>query len=118
MQLSRLRLVLLFLLVACCRAAVAADSVVGMCTDMRRAEDLCVCAAQKLKQETGDDAYALYEEVGKEYREALGYGVARADSWDAAVRAAAERRGASFAVTLTETNRLGAAHRKAMQGCQ
>ncbi len=96
------------LLAMSCGATVA-DSVVDMCLDLDRPDDVCPCAAAALRDEVGEDAYTTYEAVGVVYRENQAAGQGRSDAWTAALD--------SVGVSLRDTNPVGAAHRKAMKGC-
>jgi hypothetical protein len=96
-------------------ASVAAtDSVVSMC---KKTDDVCKCAAGKLKAEIGSDKYALYEAVGAEYLKNKSGGMGMGDAWDAAVKSVSQKRGAGFVTTMNETNEIGKAHRKAIKSC-
>ncbi len=98
-------------------AAAEDDGVLDMCLDTGKPAELCSCAAEKLKAEQGDDAYALYAGIGSRYLEAKAGGASMGDAWDGAVREEAGKRGKGFTALLTETNALGKEHRKAMRSC-
>ena len=86
-----------------------ADSVVDMCLDLNRSDQVCRCASEALRQDVGDPAYATYQAVGAAYRENQAAGQARSDAWMGALEA--------LGASLAETNPVGSAHRKAMKGC-
>ncbi len=100
-------------------AALAAnDGVMDMCLDTGKPAELCECASEKLKADQGDDAYALYAGIGSRYLEAKAAGTPMGDAWDDAVRSEAEKGGRGFTTVLTQTNKLGKAHRQAMKACR
>ncbi len=86
-----------------------ADAVVDMCRDLGRSVALCQCAADALRNDVGGSAYEVYEAVGSAYRVNQSAGQDRGDAWTSALKAV----GAS----LSDTNPVGAAHRKAMKRC-
>jgi hypothetical protein len=92
-----------------------ADSVEDMCSG---SDKICACAASKLKSEVGDDDYGLYEAIGTAYIANKAKGMGIGNAWDAAVKAEANKRGSSFVKTLSKTNSLGSAHRKAIKSCE
>ena len=78
----------------------AEDLATGMCLARGLPESLCVCASEKLKQGSGDENYALCEQVGERFQTAIAEGAATADTWDTTVREVAEKRGSSYIDTL------------------
>lgn len=54
----------------------AADSVEAMCRDLDRGDELCACAAERLRERVGDADYELYREVGAAYLRHLDEGMA------------------------------------------
>lgn len=109
MRNSMLITVLFFTLAIHTSTSLGSDSVIAMCQDLNRADDTCVCAAEALRNEVGEDAYARYERVGTAYRANQQAGQDRSDAWMAAL--------SSTGVTLDQTNQIGAAHRAKMSGC-
>lgn len=97
-----------------CTVSAKADSVRDMCSD---SDKICACAASQLKSEVGDDDYSLYEAIGAAYIANQAKGLAMGDAWDAAVKAEANKHGSSFIKTLSKTNSIGNAHRKAIKSC-
>jgi hypothetical protein len=105
----------MFILALVPLASIAAtDSVVSMC---KKTDDICKCAAEKLKADIGSDNYALYDAVGAEYLNNKSSGMGMGDAWDAAVKSVSQERGAGFVATMNETNEIGKAHRKAIKSC-
>ena len=92
-----------------------ADSVVNMCS---KSDKICACAANKLKSEVGSDDYDLYETIGAVYITNKAKSMGPGDAWDAAVKAEAGKRGSTFTQTLSTTNSIGNAHRKAIKSCE
>jgi hypothetical protein len=98
-------------------ANAVADSVEDMCRDMKRTEQVCQCGAERLKAAVGDEDYVVYEAIGADYRTNQGNGMDRSDAWDDAVKNESVQLGVSFPTLLKRTNKLGAAHNKAIKDC-
>lgn len=113
----RLRAALLGFGLVVATAAATADSVEAMCVELGRGEEVCDCAAERLRERVGDPDYALYREVGAVYRERLAEGMAMGDAWHAGVRAAARARGADLMRINRRVKAVGRAHRNAMGAC-
>lgn len=94
---------------------VGADGVNDMCVD---SAEICECAARKLKAEVGDNAYALYEAIGRVYLVNKNTDMNMVEAWDAAVKSEADKQGESFIDTLSKTNTIGSAHREAIEACK
>lgn len=94
---------------------VGADGVNDMCVD---SAEICECAARKLKAEVGDNAYALYETIGRVYLVNKNTDMNMVEAWDAAVKSEADKQGESFIDTLSKTNTIGSAHREAIEACK
>ena len=92
-----------------------ADGVNDMCVDPA---EICECAARKLKAEVGDNAYALYEAIGRIYLVNKDSDMNMVEAWDAAVKSEADKQGESFIDTLSKTNTIGSAHREAIETCK
>ncbi|NNJ98601.1 MAG: hypothetical protein HKP12_15745 [Gammaproteobacteria bacterium] len=95
-------------------SAAIADSVEDMC---KKSSEICSCAARQLKSDVGDADYGLYEAVGSAYIASQATGMSMGDAWDAAVKAESNQRGSGFGETLSKTNAIGKAHRKAIRAC-
>jgi len=92
-----------------------ADGVHDMCVDSAK---ICECAARKLNAEVGDASYALYEVIGTDYLVNKQTDMNMVEAWDAAVKSAAARKGEGFTDTLNKTNKIGSAHRDAIEACK
>jgi hypothetical protein len=92
------------------------DSVIGMCAGLAT-PDACDCAATALRQEIGDEDYALYEGIGADYLARMAGGEGRASAWTNAAEAAAARVGQSRTDLMTRTNEIGSAHSAAIKAC-
>ena len=106
--------VIMSVVMALITTSAIADSVEDMC---KKSSDICACAARQLKTEVGDDDYRLYEAIGSAYIANQTAGMSMGDAWDAAVKAESNQRGSGFSETLSKTNAIGKAHRKAMKAC-
>ena len=98
-------------------ATAMADSVEDMCLDMKNTEQVCRCAAERLKAQVGEEDYALYESIGADYIVNQGAGMGRSDAWDDAVNKESGKLGVSSNSVLNRTNKLGAAHSKVIKDC-
>lgn len=94
---------------------VSADGVNDMCVDSKK---ICECAARQLNSEVGEKGYALYESIGAVYLANKEAGMNMVEAWDAAVTVESDKLGKNFVDTLSTSNNIGSAHRKAIEACK
>ena len=84
------------------------DGAVALCLAQDRAEAVCECAADRLRDEIGGN-YDTYEELGRVYAAKREEGMGLATAWEAALD--------EMGLGLVQTNPMGQAHRDAIDAC-
>ena len=92
------------------------DGVTAMCLELDDSE-VCACASRNLKEQIGNDDYALYAAIGADYLARLEAGEGRVDAWMEASRTEAGKRGVGNVALMGKTNEIGDLHRNAIKAC-